>query len=88
MNVAGDSQTLAAAINHASLNIGNSLGAVLGGAAVAAGLGYISVTWVGLVLCGLGVIIAIISFTAERRALHRAGSFGLKQNSILDGPLP
>jgi DHA1 family inner membrane transport protein len=88
MNVAGDSQTLAAAINHASLNIGNSLGAVLGGATVAAGLGYISVTWVGLVLCGLGVIIAIVSFAAERRALHRTGSLGLKQNSILDSPLP
>ncbi|HEX3679762.1 MAG TPA: MFS transporter [Galbitalea sp.] len=88
MNVAGDSQTLAAAINHASLNLGNSLGAVLGGAAIAAGLGYLSVTWVGLVLCGLGVIIAIISFAAERRALHRTGSLGLKQDSILDGPFP
>jgi DHA1 family inner membrane transport protein len=87
MNVAGDSQTLAAAINHASLNLGNSLGAVLGGAAIAAGLGYLSVTWVGLVLCGLGVIVAIISFGVERRTLHRAGSLGLKQNSVLDGPL-
>ncbi len=87
MNVAGDSQTLAAAINHASLNIGNSVGAVLGGAAVGAGLGYLSVTWVGLVLCALGVIIAIISFSAERRSLHRAGSLGLKQDAVLDGPL-
>ncbi|HEY5230172.1 MAG TPA: MFS transporter [Galbitalea sp.] len=88
MNVAGDSQTLAAAINHASLNIGNSVGAALGGAAVAAGLGYLSVTWVGLVLCGLGAIIAAISFGAERRALHRAGRLGLKQDAVLDGPLP
>jgi MFS transporter, DHA1 family, inner membrane transport protein len=88
MNVAGDSQTLAAAINHASLNIGNSVGAALGGAAIAASLGYLSVTWVGVVLCGLGIIVAVISFATERRSLHRAGSLGLQQNAVLDGPLP
>jgi DHA1 family inner membrane transport protein len=88
MNVAGDSQTLAAAINHAALNIGNSIGAALGGAAIGASLGYLSVTWVGTVLCVLGVAIAAISFTVERRGLHRAGSLGLKQDAVLDGPLP
>jgi DHA1 family inner membrane transport protein len=87
MNVAGDSLTLAAAINHASLNIGNSLGAALGGVVVAAGLGYLSVTWVGLVLCVLGVVIAVLSFSAERRALHRAGGLGLKQDAVLDRSL-
>jgi DHA1 family inner membrane transport protein len=88
INVAGHSQTLAAAINHASLNIGNSFGAALGGAAIGASLGYLSVTWVGLALCALGVIIAVISFATERRSLHRAGSLGLQQNAVLDGPLP
>ena len=88
INVAGDSQTLAAAINHASLNIGNSIGAALGGAAIGASLGYLSVTWVGLALCALGVLIAVISFGTERRSLHRAGRLGLKQNPVLDGPLP
>jgi len=87
MDVAGDSQTLAAAVNHASLNLGNSLGAALGGVVVAAGLGYLAVTWVGLVLAALGVIIAVISVTVERRALHRAGRLGLKQDSVLDGAL-
>jgi DHA1 family inner membrane transport protein len=88
INVAGDSQTLAAAINHASLNIGNSVGAALGGAAIGASLGYLSVTWVGVVLCVLGIVIAVISFTTERRSLHRAGGLGLKQDAVLDGPLP
>ncbi|MDQ1547366.1 MAG: transporter, family, inner rane transport protein [Actinomycetota bacterium] len=88
MNVAGESQTLAAAINHASLNIGNSFGAALGGAAIGAGLGYLSVTWVGVALCALGVIIAVISFGAERRSLHRAGSLGLQKDAVLDGTLP
>ena len=88
MNVAGESQTLAAAINHASLNIGNSIGAALGGVAVAAGLGYLSVTWIGLVLSALGVIIAVISFGVERRTLHGARSFGLQQDAVLDRALP
>ena len=38
MDVAGDAQTLGAAMNHASLNIANALGAWLGGLVIAAGL--------------------------------------------------
>ncbi len=87
INVAGDSQTLAAAINHASLNIGNSVGAALGGLVVGAGLGYLSVTGVGLVLAAIGIVIAVISFTTERRTLHRAGSFGLQQDAVLNRTL-
>ena len=63
MDVAGDSQTLAAAINHAALNIGNSLGAWLGGITIAAGLGYLSPAWVGLALCAGGVVFAVISLS-------------------------
>ncbi|TPX02431.1 MFS transporter, partial [Schumannella luteola] len=44
MDVAGDSQTLAAAVNHSALNIGNALGAFLGGAVIAAGWGYLAPT--------------------------------------------
>ncbi len=39
MDVGGDSQTLAAAANHSALNLGNSLGAVLGGTVIAASFG-------------------------------------------------
>ncbi|QEO10873.1 MFS transporter [Protaetiibacter larvae] len=58
MDVAGDSQTLAAAVNHSALNIGNALGAFLGGAVIAAGWGYLAPTWLGLVLCAPGILIA------------------------------
>jgi DHA1 family inner membrane transport protein len=87
INVAGDSQTLAAAVNHASLNIGNSIGAALGGVVVGAGLGYLSVTWVGLVLTALGIVIASLSFTTERRRLHRSRGLGLQQDAVLDRAL-
>ena len=69
MDVAGDSQTLAAAANHSALNLGNSLGAVLGGAVIAAGFGYLAPTWVGLVLCIPGIALAIFgAFLTRTRA--------------------
>jgi DHA1 family inner membrane transport protein len=74
MDVAGDSQTLAAAINHSALNIGNSLGAYLGGVVIAAGFGYIAPTWVGLLLCAPGLGFAIAGALVSRRWLTLTGS--------------
>jgi DHA1 family inner membrane transport protein len=67
MDVAGESQTMAAALNHSALNIGNSLGAWLGGVTIAAGLGYLSPAWVGLALCVPGVLLALTSLALGRR---------------------
>ena len=73
MDVAGDSQTLAAAVNHASLNLGNSLGAYLGGVTIAAGFGYLSPALVGLALCVPGIGLAVASVARERsRPIVRA----------------
>ncbi|WP_310318326.1 MFS transporter [Hydrogenophaga palleronii] len=57
MDVAGEAQVLAAALNHSAFNIANALGAWLGGVAISAGLGWTSTGWVGalLALAGLGV---------------------------------
>nr|WP_284329439.1 MFS transporter [Demequina litorisediminis] len=68
MDVAGDSQTMAAALNHSALNIGNSIGAALGGAVLAAGLGYLSPTWLGLVLCVPGALCALAGWGVTRHA--------------------
>ncbi|MFA5609954.1 MAG: MFS transporter, partial [Alcaligenes sp.] len=55
--VAGDAQTLAAALNHSAFNMANALGAWLGGLTIAAGWGWTSTAWVGalLALGGLGL---------------------------------
>jgi DHA1 family inner membrane transport protein len=55
MDVAGDAQSLAAALNHSAFNMANALGPWLGGMAIAAGFGWTSTGWVGtgLALCGL-----------------------------------
>jgi DHA1 family inner membrane transport protein len=67
MDVAGDAQTMAAAVNHSALNLGNSLGAFLGGAAIAAGFGYLAPTWLGLALCVPGVLFALAGWAITRR---------------------
>lgn len=66
MDVAGRAQTLAAALNHAALNVGNALGAALGGAVIAAQFGYLAPIWVGVGLALLGLAVAGISRALER----------------------
>ncbi|WP_296193704.1 MFS transporter [uncultured Microbacterium sp.] len=67
MDVAADNQSIGAALNHSSLNVGNSLGAFLGGAVIAAGWGYIAPAWVGVALACAGVAIAYVSYAVEAR---------------------
>lgn len=67
MDVSRDAQSVAAALNHSALNIGNSLGAYLGGLVIAAGLGYTSPAFVGVALATAGILVALISFAFERR---------------------
>lgn len=57
MDVAGDAQALAAALNHSAFNVANALGPWLGGMAIAAGYGWTSTGWVGcgLALAGLAI---------------------------------
>jgi DHA1 family inner membrane transport protein len=66
MDVARDSQSIAAALNHSALNIGNSLGALFGGMAIAAGLGYVAPIWIGFVLTLAGIALALASFGLDR----------------------
>lgn len=80
MDVAGDSQTLAAAANHSALNIGNSLGAYLGGVTIAAGLDYLSPVWVGLMLCVPGIALATWSVLLQRR---RGGTVDGEHRSVV-----
>jgi len=67
MDVAGDAQTLAAALNHSAFNAANALGAWLGGVSIAAGLGWTSTGWVGVVLglCGVGIF--ALALSSERK---------------------
>ena len=71
MDVAGDAQTLAAALNHSAFNVANALGAWLGGVAISAGLGWTSTGWVGALLALAGMGVFAISLRQHRRAARR-----------------
>jgi len=68
MSVAAEAQTMGAAMNHASLNVANALGAWLGGLVIAAGLGYRAPAVVGAALAALGLAVLAISAVGERRS--------------------
>ncbi len=67
MDVAGDAQTLAAALNHSAFNAANALGAWLGGLAVLWGWGWAATGWVGAVLALGGLGVFGVSVMLERR---------------------
>lgn len=68
MDVAADAQTLAAALNHAALNIANAAGAWLGGLVIAAGYGYTAPAAVGAALAVSGVLLFAVTVALARRA--------------------
>jgi DHA1 family inner membrane transport protein len=67
VTLAGGAPNLAAASMHSAFNIANSIGAALGGAAIAAGWGYNSVNLVAAGLAFLGVLIALAAIRRERQ---------------------
>ena len=71
MEVAGESQVIGAALNHSAMNLGNSFGAYLGGAVIAAGFGFGAPGWVGVALAVAGVVLTVISFGLQRASDRR-----------------
>ncbi len=67
MSVAGAARNLGAAMNHASLNFANALGAFLGGSVVAAGYGYQAPSLVGSSLAAAGLLVLGVSLVVHRR---------------------
>ncbi|HEY3505601.1 MAG TPA: MFS transporter [Actinocatenispora sp.] len=58
---AAGAPTLASAANIGAFNIGNALAAWLGGATIAAHLGYTSPSWVGAAMTGTALVLAVVS---------------------------
>ncbi|WP_034158018.1 MFS transporter [Sphingomonas sp. ERG5] len=64
MAAASDAPNLASAMNIGAFNLGNALGAAIGGAVISVGLGYVAVSIAGALVAGLALILAIA--TRER----------------------
>ena len=94
MQVAGTAQTLAAASNHAALNLANALGAWVGGVVIAAGYGYTAPSVVGVGLAALGLGILGISLLVHRRdhpervTLRPAGALAVADDAEVVAPVP
>lgn len=72
IDAAEHAETLGAALSHGSLNVGNAVGAWLGGMTIAGGLGYRSPLLVGVVLSLAGFVVLAVGFATGRRSAHSA----------------
>lgn len=68
INTAKGSEMLAASVSQASFNIGNALGAFLGGLPLAAGYDYTSPVWVGSLMALVGASFAWMLIARTKRA--------------------
>ncbi|WP_246958325.1 MFS transporter [Brachybacterium sp. Marseille-Q7125] len=85
MDASPDAPSLAAALQHAALNIGNALGAALGAAVLAAGWGLLAPSWVGVGLALAGMVITGASFAVHRRDARRSS---MHVRPTLTGEIP
>ncbi|MFI6499306.1 MFS transporter [Nonomuraea typhae] len=67
MNKAEGGAALASAANIGAFNAGNALAAWLGGVAIDAGAGFTAPNWIGAILAALGLALALLSGTLDRR---------------------
>ena len=58
--------TMASGANIAAFNVGNALGAWLGGLTIAAGLGFTSPIWMGAVVTAAGLVVLRIATAMDR----------------------
>lgn len=72
IRIARDAELMGAAASHAGFNIGNALGAWLGGVVIAAGYGYLAPGWIGMVLVAIGAIFTLVSIGLSKRDRARS----------------
>ena len=87
MDVAGDAQALAAALNHSAFNTANALGPFLGGLAIREGLGWTSTGPVGAALALLGFLIWIVAWRDAQPAAPPLASSG-GATALKNAPTP
>jgi DHA1 family inner membrane transport protein len=64
---AGDAPNLASTLNQGAFNLGNALGASLGGVMISAGLGYKSLPWGSAAIVVVAIALALLSAQLDRR---------------------
>jgi len=76
MGYAKDAPTMASGTNIAAFNVGNALGAWLGGLAIGAGLGFTSPLWVGAAVTAAGLLLLLAGSVRPRRLVGAGAPHG------------
>lgn len=71
MDVAGEAQTLAAALAHSSLNLANAAGAAVGGVVIAAGFGFAAPALAGAAMAAGGALLWVPAYCLRRAHASR-----------------
>lgn len=74
MNYAASAPTLASGANIAAFNVGNAVGAWLGGVTIGAGLGFTSTSWVGAAITAVGLVVLLAATALDRSTAPEHGS--------------
>lgn len=74
MTAAADAPNLASAVNIGAFNLGNAIGAAVGGAVIAGGLGLPAVALAGAAAAAAGLVFALILARPERRVATAEGA--------------
>ncbi|SNS31134.1 MFS transporter, DHA1 family, inner membrane transport protein [Sphingomonas laterariae] len=82
MRAAADAPNLASSMNIGAFNLGNALGAALGGGVIAAGLGYPMVALAGAATSAIGLVAMLVTV---RRAAAGEGRLCSASGPALDG---
>jgi len=75
--------TLASAVNIGAFNLGNALSAWLGGVVISAGFGYTAPNWVGALLAGSALLLAVWSAALERSTKQESQQTATEPSSSL-----
>jgi len=67
MKYAGSATTLVSGANIGAFNVGNALGAWVGGLTISAGLGYTSPIWAGAGIAAAGLVVMVFAAVSARR---------------------
>ena len=73
MKYASSAPTLASGANIGAFNVGNALGAWMGGVTITAGLGYTSPIWAGAGITLLGLAVMVFAAASAKRRRRPAG---------------
>jgi DHA1 family inner membrane transport protein len=65
---AHEAPNLASTLNQGAFNLGNAAGAWLGGAAITGGMPYGQLPYLGAAVAAVGLAVAVLSYTLEKRA--------------------